>query len=112
MRPMFRKVLADSHVAAIAIAVLLLKSLESGVRTLEHPFYLAVNFLITSVAIRGIPYGSGTFTFVDWIMPVGYLTNSVTTLGAAWLVSRWVYGVGPFCSLSKCLAGLTRRSCV
>jgi hypothetical protein len=107
---MFRKVLADSHVAATSIAVLLLKALESGVQTLEHPFYRAVSFLITSVAIRGIPYGTGTFTFFDWIMPFGYLMDSITTLGAAWLVSRWVYGVGPFRSLSKCLAGFTRRS--
>jgi hypothetical protein len=112
VRPTVCQVLADSHIAAVAIAVLLLRSLESGVRILEHPFYRVVDFLINAVATRGIPSGSGTFTFIDWLMPFGYLINTITTLGAAWLVSRWVYGVGPFDSLSRCHARLTRRSCV
>ena len=110
MRPTFREVLADCHIAAVAIAVLLLWSLESGVRALEPLLFRGADFLVNVVAIRGIPHSSGTFTFDDWFIPLAYLPNTVTTFVAAWLVSRWVYGVGPFCSLSKCHARLTRRS--
>jgi hypothetical protein len=110
VRPTFRGVLADSHIAAVSIAVLLLRGLESGVKALQGPLFRCADFLVNAVAIRGIPYGSGTFTLIDLAIPLGYLTEAMTAFAAAWLVSRWVYGLGPFCSLSKCRARLTRRS--
>jgi hypothetical protein len=110
VRPTFRGVLADSHIAAVTIVVLLLRGLESGVEALQGPLFRCVDFLINVVAIRGIPYGSGTFTLIDLTIPLVHLADAVTAFTAAWILSRWAYGLGPFCSLSKCRARLKRRS--
>ena len=110
MRPTFRGVLADSHIGEVSIAVLLLRALESGVRAIPGPLFRFADFLFTAVAIRGIPYGSGTSILIDLAIPIAYLAEAMTAFAAAWLVSRWVYGMGPFCSLSKCRARLGRRS--
>jgi len=110
VKPTFRGVLADSHVAAVSIAVLFLRGLESGVKALQGPLFRCADFLVNVVAIRGIPFGSGTFTLIDLAIPLAHLADAITAFAAAWIVSRWVYGVGPFCSLSKCRSRLTRRS--
>jgi hypothetical protein len=110
VRPTLRGVLADSHMGEVSIAVLLLRALESGVKALQGPLFRFADFLVTAAAIRGIPYHSGTSILIDLAIPLVYLTEAMTAFVAAWLVSRWVYGVGPFRSLSKCRARLTRRS--
>lgn len=113
MERSFREVLDDSHVAAVAIAVLLLWSLDSGVRAFGRPLFLVANFLVNVVAVRGIPYGSGSFTFgesLTLIPSLEYLLSAATSLGACLLVSRWVYGVGPFRSLSKLRTRLARKN--
>jgi len=113
VRPTLREALADSHIAAVAIAVLLVWSLDSGVRALWPPLVRGAEFLVVVVAIRGIPYGSGNFTLGDWIMLVptlAYLFSAIITLGAAWSVSHWVYGTGPLCGLSKSRTSLARRT--
>src|ERR1700692_3381076 len=61
-----RQILAESHIAAIAIAVLLLRSFESGVHGLGAPLFVVVEFFVSVVAIGGIPYGSGT-TLGEWL---------------------------------------------
>jgi hypothetical protein len=108
-----RQVLAESHIAAVAIAVLLFWSLYYAFVALWGPLYRAAEFLFTAVAILGIPYSVGTFTFSDRIMlfttgsyPYGALLSFV----AAWLLSRWVYGVGPFRGFSECRDRLARRN--
>jgi len=106
----FRGVLADSNIAVVSIAVLLLRALESGVKALLGLLFRCVGFFINVVAIRGIPYSSGSFTLIDLIIPLGYLGDTITAFAAAWFVSRWIYGLGPFCALSKFRASLTRRS--
>jgi hypothetical protein len=105
--------LADSYIAAIAIAVLLIWSLDSGVRAIGPPILSTVDFLVTMVAIRGIPFGSGTFSLVYLISQIPTLTHfldAVVTLSAAWVLSRWVYKMGPCRSLIECRARLARRN--
>jgi hypothetical protein len=107
-----RQILAESHIAAIAVAVLLLRSFEFGVRGLGRPLVGVVYFLVNVVAIGGIPYRCGT-ALGEWLTLIpsfAYLFSTAITLSAAWLLSRWVYGVGPFRSLSRCCTGLARRS--
>jgi hypothetical protein len=107
-----REILADSHIAAVAIAVLLLWSLNSGFQALRDPVPRAASFSVEAVAIRGIPFGSREMFFSDWIMLIptfAYLLGAATSLGAAWLVSRWVFGAGPLTSLSKYGPRLARR---
>jgi hypothetical protein len=98
-----RKILAESHVSAIAIAVLLFWSLDSAFRALLGPLFRAVTFLFTAVAILDIPYFSRTLTIADrftLIITSAYLFNALVYLTAAGLLSRWVYGLGPLRSLS------------
>jgi hypothetical protein len=111
MKSSLRQVLADSHVSAIAIAVLLLWSLDSAFRGLWEPFSRVLTFVVTAIAIRDIPYFS--FTRLDRFLLLAasvYLAYSVITFAAAVFLSRWVYGIGPLRALSECRDRLLRRS--
>ena len=100
MKPSLRKILADSHVAAVAIAVFLLWFLDLGFRSLWEPLFRTASYLFTAVAIFDIPYftlnGADHFLL---IMTFSNLIYALINLTAAWLLSRWVYGVGPLRSL-------------
>jgi len=101
VKPSLRQLLADSHVAAVAIAVLLLWSFQWGVRALWDPVSSVTVFLFTAVAILDVPYLS--LTASDWLALIGtftYLVYALISFAIAWLLSRWVYGNGPFHSLS------------
>jgi len=96
--------LADSHVSAVAIAVLLFRSLDSAFWALWHPF---------SVAPFYFPNVPKTLHLTDpfaLFLTFSYLFNSFVYLTAARLLSRWVYGMGPLGSLSKYRARLARRN--
>jgi len=110
-RPL-RQVLADSHVATVAIALLLLGTLDGAVRGLWDPVYDVGVYLFTAVAIWDIPYFSPTPTAVDRSMLIitsYFLYSAIASLSAAWLLSRWVYGTGPFRSLIVCVGELRGR---
>ena len=100
MNPSLRKILADSHVSAVAIAVLLFRSLDSAIWILWGPL---------SMAILTFPNFPRTDRFTSFIT-ISYLFNSLVYLAAAWLLSRWVYGKGPLRSLSQYRTILTRRN--
>ena len=105
--------MAESHVAAVAIVVLLYWSLYWGFIALWSPLVRAANFLFTAVAIRDIPYFSSTFTIADRFelsIAFAFLFNSFVCLAAAWLLSRWAYGTGPLRSLSRSGKRLARRN--
>lgn len=113
MQPSLRETLADTHIAAVAIAVLLLSSLDSGFRALWPPLPRTIEFVVTAIAIRGVPYISPTFTVADWLTwgsAGAYFVYALICLAVAWLVSRWVYGVGPVQGLRRYGARLARRS--
>ena len=101
------QVLAESHISAVAIAVLLLWTLDWGVRGLWTLVVPAADFVVTAIAIGGIPYAH---TPVIWTFTVLYLLSSFLSLAAAWLLSRWVYGVGPFRSLTGYRRRVHRRN--
>ncbi len=104
-----RTILADSHVAAVAIASLLIWSLDAGFRALWEPLSHIAYFLFTAVAILGVPY----FSFdaaerISLMMTFSYLLAAIMPCVAACILSRWVYGVGPLHSLSAYRSKLTR----
>jgi hypothetical protein len=108
-----RQVLADSYVSDIAIAALLLRALEQGIRVLWTPLEHLAVFLFTAVAILDVPYFSHTFDAADRFLLTGIFINLISALTAfasAWLLSRWVYGAGPIRSLSICCSRLRRSS--
>ena len=112
MKGRLRKVLADSHVAAVTIAVLLMWALDATFRGLWDPAYDLGAFVLTGLAIRDIPYVSPTLTVADRLMLIttGYfLYSAVICFLAAWLLSRWVYGMGPIRILTTCGNRLSGR---
>jgi hypothetical protein len=108
-----RKTLADSHISAVAIVVLVLWSITAGYSALSEPIYRAATFLFTAVAIRDVPYISPTMTAYNRLMywnSFSNLTGALICLAAAWLLSRWTFGAGPIASLGKYRELLTRRT--
>ena len=115
MKPSLREVLADSHIAAVAIAVLLFWSLDEVFWALWDPLCRVAAFLFTAIAILDIPYYSPGLSYKDRLTLVStflYLYSAVISLSAAWLLSHWVYGVGPFRCLSAYRSRLPRRNYV
>jgi len=111
VKPTLRKILADSHISAVSIAVLLWWSLALVIRALWGPLFGAASFVITAVAIRDIPFIPRKLTYADRFMFIGtfsYLIVALLYLAAAWLLSRWVFGVGPLRSLGKSRTRLER----
>jgi hypothetical protein len=105
-----RTTLADSHVAAIAIAVLLFGSLESACWALWVPLPAAVSFLLDVATIRNVPYSATAFDRVSVLVATSWLFYSLAYFAAAELLSRWVYGMGPLRSLSRYRTRLVRRN--
>jgi hypothetical protein len=108
-----RKALIDSHVAAVAIAVLFFVSAGEAVVALWEPAWRGISFLTTAVAIRDVPYASRATDFVTRMMLLTTLTNlllSLANLAAAWLFSRWTYGAGPLSSLGHYRGKLSRKT--
>lgn len=103
MKPSHREVLATSHIAAVAIALLLCWSLGDAISSLAGPFIRTTEFLITAVAILDMPYIPPTLTFADRVILIKTLSNlcaATVSFLAAWFLSRWAYGVGPLSSLA------------
>jgi hypothetical protein len=108
-----REVLADSHIAAVTIAVLLLWAVNSGFQALWIPLSKITAYLFTAVAIFDIPYFSYPLNVGDrsnLILATLYLLSAAFHFAAAWILSRWVYGLSPLASLSQYRASLTRRT--
>jgi hypothetical protein len=97
VKPNLRQILAESHISAVAIAVLLLWSMVFAFRALLVPSLQVTEYLFTAAAIRAIPFAS-PFTSADRVMlfvRIEYLFNTLANFSAAWLLARWVYGEGP-----------------
>jgi putative effector of murein hydrolase len=108
-----REVLVNSRVGAVAIAVLLLWALTSAFLALWGPVSRVGTFLYTAVAILGIPYFNPRLDRADrnmLMITFFYLIGAVVNLIAAWLLSRWAYGVGPLQSLRACGATVIGRN--
>jgi len=113
MKPSLRQIVAHSHVSAVAIAVLLIWSFDSVLDAFWDPLLNAVSFLITAVALLGLPYIPPEFRFSRRIMFITtsyFLFNAFICLAAAWLLSHWVYGTGPLGSLKSYRERLSGRS--
>jgi hypothetical protein len=63
MKTSLRQILADSHVSAVAIAVLLIWLIDSVFEALWGPILNAASFLFTAVAVLGLPYIPPIFSF-------------------------------------------------
>jgi len=98
-----REVLADSHIAAVAIALLLVGALGSAASGIWSVLLPTINFLAYAVATLDIPYLSDAISQagrVDLALKMLYFFYALMGLCAALILSRWIYGVGPI----RCLA--------
>jgi hypothetical protein len=97
-----RDCLIRSHVAIVTVAVLLLWALHSAFRAVLPLLSSAGEFLFKTVAILDIPYFSATAADQSMLLiSASYLYTALVSFSAAVIMSRWVYGVGPFRSLSS-----------
>lgn len=98
MKPCLREALAKSHVAAVAIAILIFWFISFIFEAFWPWIARAGEFLFTAVAILDIPYFSVTVTRLDSSMLLlsGLcLYAAVVSISAAWLLALWVYGREP-----------------
>jgi len=103
LKPSLREVLAETHVADVAIAWLVLQALESAFWFVLPPIVRAVGFVFMAIAIMGVPYHSNGLDFMDRMQLLEMSLRLVSALAAAasaWVLSRWIYGAGPIRSLS------------
>jgi hypothetical protein len=99
VKPSFRAVLAESHVAVVSISILLLWALDWAFRALSVVLVPLAEFVITAIAIRGVPYWSAAETWLALFPTSLYLLSAIAGYSAAWLLSKWAYGMSPI----KCL---------
>jgi hypothetical protein len=106
-----RKVLAESHVSAVAVAVLLLISFGSLFHALLALLPWIIDFLLTAIAVHGLP--SVSFTVADRLIltaPLAGLFKAFAGFIAACLLARWGHRVGLFRCLATLRAALPRRN--
>jgi hypothetical protein len=104
----FRQILVESDIAAIAISILILWAVADEIRALGPVLTHVAYFTATAVAIRGIP--SGPFFLGTWLWSIACGLEGIIYFGAAWVLSRWAYGVAPLRSLRECCSKLVRRN--
>lgn len=109
MKRSLKEVLADSHIAAIVIAVLLFWAVDSTFQALSPYVADAIEFVATAVAIFDIPYLSFTaLNRFQLIISLAYLYAAVVEIVAASLISQWVYKSGPISALMDVRRTVTR----
>ena len=107
MKSTLRKQLADSHIAAVAVVVLLLWALLFVFDAFNAVFEIiieAIGFLITAIAIRGIPYYSPGFNWhdrVQLIVSLEFFAYSLIDFLAALVLSIWAYKEGPIRMMNR-----------
>lgn len=108
MRPSLRKILIESRVAAVAIAVLIFWTLDYTWWALWGPLQRVAQLLMTGITILDVPYFQfGMSERMMLLSSMLYLLEAVLSLAAARIVSSLVYGRGPLASLAICRAEMT-----
>ncbi len=114
MQATLRKVLIDSHVAAIAIAFMLFECIQEASLALWGPACGLYSFLAAFVAIRihvisYIPLTPDSLTQQMFKTSANDLVLVLVNLTGAWFLSLLVYGAGPLRSLGSYKAKLSRK---
>lgn len=97
-----RRTLAESHVAAVSIAILLLWAIVAIAEAIWEPLSRLLNFALNAVLILDIPYHATGFTAQDSLSVVVVGTGLLVALAcliAAWVLAKWIYGRGPLAVL-------------
>jgi len=107
-----RETMAESHIAGVAIAVLLVWAIFWGFQGLWVLLDRFISFLILAIAIFDMPYFPRDFTRYGMVLFTSSfdLFYALVALGGAWLLSNWVYGVEPLRGLRECYARFVGRN--
>ena len=109
-KPSIRKVLADSCVGAVAVAGLLVGSVDYVLQASAIPLSRLITFFVTAAAILDIPYFyRSEADHLMWMSSLMILHFAALSLALAWLLSQWIYGAGPIRSLTECRERFMRR---
>lgn len=119
MQPSRRQILIDSHVGAIAIAILLFSSLSAAFMALWEPANVALYFLASEAA--GKPHFADldldfatrhilSDELANLPVTLSILVSALACILAAWLLSRWTYGIGPLRALGSYRDKLSRKT--
>lgn len=106
----WRRVLRDSHIAAVAIAVLLVWSLDLAGTAIWRSISYLGHQLFLRVPIFDIPLFFGPAG--NYSQTIYLLSFSALFLVEAWILSLLVYGFGPFSVLASYQNKLGRSECL
>lgn len=113
MQASLRKTLIESHVAAVALAVLSFICVEEAFFAVSYPANLVVSFLIDAATNRTLPGISRTLDLMtrqNLLTSITHLIFALANTGAIWLFSRWVYGASPLRVLGNYREKLARKT--
>src|SRR5713101_7942026 len=105
--------LGCSHVSEVAIAVLLVNSIGLFLRGISRPLVSAADFLVTAIAIRGIPFSSPNSPFLDkFTMATTFsgLSGALAAILAASFLSLCCHKLGPIRVLANSITERNRSS--
>lgn len=109
MKRSLREVLVASHVAAVAIALLLVWALAATFQVLIGlVVYLLVSLVFTIVAMLGGPHNSYSASSPSYWLVAIALFQGAAGLLAAFLLSRFAFGKNPLRVLREYWGKLTR----
>lgn len=113
MKHSLRHTLADSHIAAIAIAVLFLFALRESGALLSHLLSDLVDSVAEAIAASDLAALRGAYQLltVPIMLSVSLIVvfMVLASVVAACLLSYWVYGAGPFRGLRRYYTESARR---
>jgi len=107
MQPSLRRVLVDSHIAAITVALLI----STAISETFFALLLALDGLFRNLAAINFPLlrdTAGASAFLVANVSTN-LAGLVAIFLAAWLLSRWAYGTGPLKMLESYRDRIPRR---
>jgi hypothetical protein len=113
MKPSLRSALADSHVAAATIAILILSMFNLGFQALRLPLYRISYSLVTDILILELPDFPIGLSRMDRLYLGSALIGiigALTCFVMAWIFSYWVYRIGPLQSLNAYRKKLARSN--
>jgi hypothetical protein len=109
----FRSKLAETHIAVVAVAVLVMWSLDGFFRLAWISLSAALWLIAKAADFLNIPYVfdvAQSLTRTNSSIVGGTFFNFLSPLTCALLISRSVYGVRPFRALKETISHFSRRS--
>jgi hypothetical protein len=99
-----RAVLSESHISAIAVVVLLFLFFDFLIRAVLGPLSAGILFLVTAIAIHGMPYISrrtDIYRELQLTATFYFVVEAAASLAFAWLLSQWTHAAGPVAILKR-----------